>query len=175
MFEWPDLDDRVRELMLEEINADEKAGALYFSGKLSSAGRRDYPAHLREAARAGTEVTLADRLRQPGQLNPRQAPQQRGRTVSVPKMPENAEETLAEGEFNRFYIRALCLRALETGRDTVIVHRAKVVAEPRPGSEERVGTEIQARALLEDLRESIGKTPRFKLPEAGSGLSVRLA
>ncbi len=175
MFEWPDLDDRVRQLMLEEINADEQEDKLYLSGKLSPVGRRDYPAHLREAARTGTDAMLATRLRQPGQLNPRQAPQQRGRTLSIPKKRENAEEELAEGEFNRFYIRALCRYALETGRDVVRVYRAKVVDEPRPESEAMIGTEIPARALLEDLRENIGRPTRHKITQPGSGLSVRLA
>jgi hypothetical protein len=175
MFAWPDLDARIRQLMLEEIDADEQAHELYLSRNLSPAGRRDYPSHLREAARSGTEVTLAACLRLPGQLNPRQPPQHRGGTVSFPKMRGDAAEVLAEGEFNRFYIRALCRHAIETHRETVIIHRAKVVEDPRPESEARIGQEIPARELLEDLRTNIGKSTRFGLPEIGSGLSVRLS
>ena len=33
---------------------------------------------------------------------------------------------LAEGEFNRFYIRAVCLRSIESGTSDVVVYRAKV-------------------------------------------------
>jgi hypothetical protein len=175
MFEWPDLDARIRQLMLEEIDADEQAHKLYLSRNLSPMGLQDYPRHLREAARTGTEVTLAARLRQPGQMNARQPPQQRGRTVSAPRMRDDAAEVLAEGEFNRFYIRALCRHAVETHHETVVVHRAKVVENPRPESEARIGEEIPARDLLQDLRTNIGKPTRFGLPEVGSGLSVRLS
>jgi hypothetical protein len=41
---------------------------------------------------------------------------------------------LAEGEFNRFYIRALCVRAIEDGLPEVIVYRAKEVQSARPES-----------------------------------------
>ena len=37
-----------------------------------------------------------------------------------------------------------------------------------------VGAQIAAHLLLKDLRENIGKTPLYRLPDVGSGLSVRL-
>jgi hypothetical protein len=89
-------------------------------------------------------------------------------------MSSDAADMLAEGEFNRFYIRALCRRAIEDDIEVVIVHRAKVVENPRPESELKIGREIPARALLEDLRTNIGGLTKFGIPEPGSGLSVRL-
>ena len=48
-------------------------------------------------------------------LNPYQRPRRlkAGGLSKPPVMPSNAHEILAEGEFNRFYIRALCLRAVD--------------------------------------------------------------
>ncbi|SEM40008.1 hypothetical protein SAMN05444354_11646 [Stigmatella aurantiaca] len=174
MFDWPDLDARTRQLMLEEIDADIRAGKLYIGKRLSSAGALAYPELLLQAARTGTEASLAAALRQPGFWNSRDTPRMKGRSLSVPKTPSDAAEILAEGEFNRFYMRALCQRAMEDHLDSVIVHRAKVVETPRLESEQRLGEAIDARALLEDLRQSIGGKPRHGLPEPGSGLSIRL-
>ncbi|NTX32824.1 hypothetical protein HUA78_00065 [Myxococcus sp. CA033] len=174
MFTWPHLDSRTRQLMLDEIEADERAGKLYFSSKLSPHGRQNYPHFLREAVQSGNEATLTSRLSQAGQLNTRQVPRMNRGGFSIPTMNSNAAEMLAEGEFNRFYIRALCRRAIEDDLIDVVIFRAKVVERPRPESERKIGRAIAAKALLDDLRDNIGDSTRFGIPEPGSGLSVRL-
>ena len=50
-------------------------------------------------------------------------------------MPLKAQETLSEGEFNRFYCKALCARSISEGISKVIAYRAKQVENPRPESE----------------------------------------
>ncbi len=171
MFTWPDLDPRTRALMVEEIERDEVHGTLYISKRLTPTGARDFAQNLKEAARSGSEVTLAAQLSQPGQL---QATEARGmfRPVSVPR---HAAELLAEGEFNRFYIRALCLRALADNVEELIVFRAKPVADPRMRSEMLIGRAMDPHRLLADLRMHPGKDTAHGLPGGpGSGLSVRL-
>ena len=59
---------------------------------------------------------------------------------------------LAEGEFNRFYIRGLCLRAIASGIVDLVIYRAKQVANPRSDSALKIGTTINAQALLDYLR-----------------------
>ena len=90
-------------------------------------------------------------------------------------MRSNAHEMLAEGEFNRFYIRALCLRAIEDGMAQVIVYRAKAVQNARSESERKIGQGVPVEALLRDLRTHPGVDTALGLPPGpNSGLSVRL-
>ena len=71
-------------------------------------------------------------------------------------MPSNAPETLAEGEFNRFYIRGLCRRAVEENVAQLVIYRAKTVTHARPESERRIGATVSPGALLADLRQNVG-------------------
>ncbi len=93
----------------------------------------------------------------------------RNRTV-----PSNAAQTLAEGEFNRFYARGLCLYALANNIDELTVYRAKDVQNHRPDSKRKEDTQISAAKLLEDLRKNIGKDTILELASPNSGLSVKL-
>ncbi len=174
MFDWKDLNERIRQLMLEEVDADSKSNCLYYSSKLSAQGRVDYLPLLRDTVLSGDETTFATALNEAGRLNSRQEPRFSNGTFSVPRMSSNAAEVLAEGEFNRFYIRAVCLRAIELNQETVIIYRASLANEPRWESEQLIGRQISASALLKDLRQIIGRTRTFKIPEPGSGLSVCL-
>jgi hypothetical protein len=90
-------------------------------------------------------------------------------------MRSNAHEMLAEGEFNRFYIRALCLRAIEDGIPDVVVYRAKPVENPRSESQQKIDEHVSPEALLRDLRIHPGVDTALGLPPGpNSGLSVRL-
>ena len=90
-------------------------------------------------------------------------------------MRSNAHQMLAEGEFNRFYIRALCVRASEDNNVEVIVYRAKAVENARSASQQMIGQRMSAEALLHDLRSSPGVDTALGLPPGpNSGLSVRL-
>ena len=68
---------------------------------------------------------------------------------------------LAEGEFNRFYLRALCRHALSQGIPRLEVFRAKSVMAPRPDSEEKIGLLVDPAVILIDLRASSGVEPAF--------------
>jgi hypothetical protein len=90
-------------------------------------------------------------------------------------VPATAPETLAEGEFNRFYARGLCARALQDGITQVEVYRGKLVNQPRRGSQAMLGQRIDAESLLADLRSAQGVEPALGLPPGpNSGLTVRL-
>ncbi len=90
-------------------------------------------------------------------------------------MPVTAPETLAEGEFNRFYARGLCRRAMAQGIESLLVYRAKEVVNPRPESVALIGKSLPVKQLLEDLRANIGTDTALGLPPGpNSGLSVKL-
>lgn len=168
------LDDKTRQLMLEEIKADIAVSKLYLSTRLSPTGNADYPALLKQAASSHDDEWLAGQLRVGGRLNATlQRKTKNGYTTA--KMPENAHETLAEGEFNRFYIRALCRRAIDSGTPELVIYRAKQVTSPRPESQAKIGKTINAQTLLNDLRASVGIDTALGLPAGpNSGLSVKL-
>jgi hypothetical protein len=91
-------------------------------------------------------------------------------------VPHTAADTLAEGDFNHYYCRAICRRVLEEGKEFVEVYRAKDVREPRPRSQQLVGALVDARRLLIDLRAHPGGIDAALGIPAGpnSGLSVRV-
>ena len=91
------------------------------------------------------------------------------------RVPVTAPDTLAEGEFNRFYIRGVCRHALESNIGAVEVYRAKAVMQPRSDSQTKIGAMIPAQSLLNDLRVNIGVDTALGLPPGpNSGLSVKI-
>ena len=171
------LDDRTRQLMLDEMEYDIANNQLHISPFLSGQGQRDYANLLREALQSGNDETLAQSLREHRRILrtlPRRNPKAGG--YSIAATPENAAQVLAESEFNRYYIRALARRAIEDDISELVVYRAKPVSNPRPESEARVETVLPPEELLEDLRTHPGdERPRLGVPSGpNSGLSVRL-
>ena len=173
MFTFHHLDDRTRELMREEAERDQASDTLYFGEWLNPGGRAAYPGLLLAAIADGDEQTLAGSL-----LGKFVATYQRRKPkggFTTAKVPVTAPATLAEGEFNRFYARAVCRRAIDGEGKEVVVYRAKMVANPRSISVAMVGTRLNAEALLDDLRTHPGVDTALRLPPGpNSGLSVRL-
>ncbi len=174
---FENLDERTRQLMLDEVEYDISHNQLHISPFLSGQGQRDYTNLLREAIQSGTEETLAQSLREHRRILrtlPRRNPTSSG--YSIAATPENAAQVLAESEFNRYYIRALARRAIEDGISELVIYRAKPVSNPRPESESRIETSLSPEELLEDLRAHPGDEPPTLGVPAGpnSGLSVRL-
>ena len=94
-------------------------------------------------------------------------------TIMV-KVSNRAHETLADDEFNRFYIRGVCRKAIEESIE-VEAYRAKNVSKPRADSTSKIGTTYNPNKLLEDLRGNIGISTSLGLPSGpNSGLSIRL-
>lgn len=168
MFNFRNLDARTRGHMLSEFARDLDGPGLYPSARFTANGSDLYPAALRAALTDGNERTLTSALGARDFFKTHEL--RRGNPVAV---PVTAPMTFAEGEFNRFYVRGTCLRALEDGHNEVTVYRAKSVAEPRLESEALIGTRLAATTLLDDLRTNAGKSPTLRLPGGpNSGLSV---
>lgn len=169
------LDEQTRVLMLKEIEQDITATRLYMNPRLNELGHTQYPALLKEAAKNHDDEWLAGEIRAKGLLKIRESRRTTSGGNTIAKVPVTAPDTLAEGEFNRFYCRAVCLRAIEEGKQSVRVYRAKHVDNPRLESEAKIGTMVDAKKLLEDLRTSQGVEPALGIPPGpNSGLSVQL-
>lgn len=172
---YENLDDQTRKLMIEEIEMAVRDGSIYLSSYLSERGLSDWVGLLKAAAATGTDDTLAAELRKFDRINEtaeRRKPKGGFTTVRV---PHTAAETMAEGEFNRFYCRGLCRIAIANGVGGLVVYRAKQVMQPRPDSEAKIGTTVDPQAILNDLRTSQGVEPSLGLPPGpNSGLTLRL-
>lgn len=174
--EFHHLDERTRSLMRDELTADVAADRLFISPRLTESGVEEWPSLLGAAMEAGDEASLSRELR----LNRRMKSHEQRRTPSggttMAKVPTTAADTLADGEFNRFYMRALCRRSFDDGL-AVEIYRAKSVSQPRSESQSLIGTHPDVDQLLEDLRVEPGtaaatNTAAIGLPN--SGLSLRL-
>lgn len=169
------LDPHTRRFMLDELELDVARGTLYISPRLSECGLREYETLLRAAIERGDDESLANSLRAGGRMRGTEERRKPKGGSTIVRVPVTAPDTLAEGEFNRFYARGLCRRAVEDGIHKLVIYRAKEVANPRVESQAMIGTTIDAEVLLEDLRTHSGVEPAFGLPPGpNSGLSVRL-
>jgi hypothetical protein len=167
-----DLDSATRAYMRAEVERDIAAGTLYLSDRLNSAGLRQYPIALLDAIDHGTPASFATAIRLHGLLN-RAETAIKGRPPDV--VPLTAADALAEGEFNRFYMRGVCARAVAGGVQRVEVYQAQVRTEEIPLRESgaMIGRRLDAQGLLDDLRRLNLVDRALGLPSGvDSGLSV---
>ena len=168
------LDDRTRSFMAEELDLDVASGRLYVGKYLNEQGEGVWEGLLRQAIQAHDDDWLASQLRA-GDNFKTHYPRATKSGATMVKVRRDAPEMLAEGEFNRFYARGLCARAVAEGIPELEVYRGKAVSDPRPESEAMIGARLPARALLDDLRTAQGVEPALGLPPGpNSGLTVRL-
>ena len=151
---YENLDEETRRYMVEEIAKDLASRSIYLSNYLNPRGCDLWPRILREAAERGTDDTLADAIIHDRCLKERVERRKPKGGFTIAAVPRTAHETMGEGEFNRYYTRGLCRRAIEQGIDQLEVYRAKEVMQPRPDSQQKIGLRVDPRAILEDLRHS---------------------
>lgn len=166
--------EEVRSQMLQELQRDVASGKVYASPRLVPKGKEAWPELLGSAARSHSDQWLADELRAQ-KLIASHEPRKTRTGTTMAAVPVTAPETLAEGEFNRLYIRGVCLEAIARGNGQVEVYRAKYVENPRPESAAKIGQKFSAQRLLDDVRASIGVDTALGLPQGpNSGLTVKL-
>lgn len=172
---YENLDETTRKFMIEEIDMDVTNGSIYISNYLNPRGCETWPRILREAAERGTDDTLAEAIIRDRCLKDRVERRKPKGGFTMAAVPRTAHETMGEGEFNRYYTRGLCRRAIEQRIERLEVYRAKAVMQPRPDSEQKIGMLVEAAAILEDLRRTQGVEPALGLPPGpNSGLTLRI-
>lgn len=173
------LDDITRQYMLQEIEYDLKRDVfppdLDF---LTEQGEKDWEYLVRQAVESYNSDWLGEQLKQ----NERTkhsivkmvlVKRKSGRPYHRRQKTKLPPTDLADSEFNRLYIRAVCQRTIDESRKWVQVYRAKSVR--KPVSNHKIGQLISAQELLDDLRENIGRDTRFGIPSnPRSGISVKL-
>ncbi len=173
--DFRNLDERTRAFMAQEVERDLSRGSLYTSKRFNDKGKQEYPSLLLEAVKFHDGDWLALQLYARGLLAHGETRRLPKEIIAVAQVPTTAGVILAEGEFNRYYMRGVCRAALEAGITEVVVYRAKRVDRPRPESQAMLGKKIPAAALLEDLRAVPGTRSRYGIPSGpNSGLTLRL-
>ena len=172
---YENLDETVRKEMINEVVSDQRAGTLYISPRLSEEGAEAWPRILSDACQNHDDLWIASILRSRQYMRNKEKRCKSNGGFSMVKVPHTAPDTLAEGEFNRFYIRGLCAEVLLSDDEAEVeVYRGKTVTKSRPQSEGMIGLRLSAKQLLDDLRISQGIDTALGLPPGpNSGLTVR--
>lgn len=144
------LDETTRSFMLEES----QLGGHYVSPRLTDFGKEQWESLLQEAIKHHDDDWLAVELLRNGYLNDREQYTRLGKTYWRNINKQQASEQLAEGEFNRYYLRGLCQRAKSEGISFLIIYRGKEVRDPRPESQAKIGTSVNVNELLTVLRSN---------------------
>jgi len=170
---YENLDPTTRRYALAELDDDLKSGGFHASDRLRPTAIAEYQRLLHEAIRYYDDLWLEDRVSD--LLVDFETRQTRSGGQTTAKIPEMASRMLAEGDFNRYYMRGVALRAIEEGRQVVEVYRARLSLEPRPESTELEGHRIPAREVLDQLRGLSSAEPTApRLGRVNSGMSIRL-
>ena len=172
---YENLDESTRSFMLSEVDLDLSHEKLYMSPRLNELGEQNYAYLLKEAIEHHGDAWLAEQLRSRGYMKESEQRKKRGGGFTTVRVPKNASDTLSEGEFNRYYVRGLCLRVIEQGMDQVEVCPGKPASKLRTEAEDILGEKLSAETLLEDLRKSSSVELAFGLRRrTNSGLTVRI-
>jgi hypothetical protein len=173
--DYEQLDAETRRLMLEELELDVREGEIYRSQRLVQGKESEYLVLLSAAIVSENDDWLARQLMAHKILEEHELRRTPKGNVTVARVPSNAEQLLAEGEFNRYYVRALCRRVEETPGTVLEIYRAKDVERPRGESALRLGHEVSATVLLADLRTGTRVDAALGVPMGpNSGLTVRM-
>ena len=170
---YENLDELTRQFMAQES----ALGGHYASPRLTRKGLAGWPGLLNAAIQNHDDDWLAAQLVNNGYLLDEENYTRNGRENTRAINKPHAALQLAEGEFNRYYLRGLCRRAQEAGIDHLIVYRGKNVNNPRPESEARIGTQVNVAELLDALRQNdfVSIEDALAVPSGpNSGLTARL-
>lgn len=173
IFNFVNLDEKTRENMLEAISEAEISGNIYFSTRFNDAGYKQWLSLLKEAAKEQNERWLAYQLEAKGLMKGFEGAMTPSGGYTVKHTPDTAAETMAEGQFNRFYSLSLCKRARTEGISQLEIYRAKASNAPRRQSETLIGTKIS----IVDVEAQLVKTAdsfQSSLVKPNSGISVKL-
>jgi hypothetical protein len=163
----------VRRFMKEELQNDLDNQLLYESPRIIHELIPTYIDFLKQALENYDEAWLGDQILSNNLFKTHEERNTKGKLTSV-KVPSNAYKILSEGEFNRYYIRGVCRLSIEQGNPSVIIYRAKVVQNQRLQSPQRIGSVLDAKKLLDDLKSNKVETALGVPSGPNSGLSVKL-
>ena len=160
----------IRKLMHEELDLDIASNnQFYLSPHLTSTGQKLWHISLWHATNRGTEKTLylciKNRIQHP--------------TLFANKNTSKViARTLADDEFNRFYMRAVCRFAIQNGHQELLIYRCRQGGYFSQASYALLGRKLPPQPCLVDLRiaphHRVNYTNLVGVASSDTGLSLRL-
>ena len=172
MFDFVNLDEKTRSYMLRAIEEAEREGQINYSPRLNAKGKEQWLSLLEQAARSHNEHWLAYQLEADRLIKGFEVSERPVGSYSIKHVPRTAAQTMAEGQFNRFYMLGLCRRAKEDGIKQLEVYRAKQSARPRPESQALIGIRLPVEVVEPQLRDDAA-SQKSVLIQPNSGISLR--
>ena len=171
--QYENLDPTTRRYALAELDRDLLNDTFHASERLRPTAIEEYEHLLHEAIRYYDDQWLEERASDlVVEVETRRT---RGGAQTMARVPQMATRMLAEGDFNRYYMRGVCLRAIEEQRGVVEVYRARLSLDARPESAELEGRRVPPQEVLHWLRgEPTDDLEAARLGRPNSGLSIRL-
>jgi hypothetical protein len=126
MFSFEELDDMTRRSMLEEFRAEQASSSPppFRPANLTPEGGAVFAEIMQRALLGGDEQTLAYELAQPSYWNTVTMAMRKGKLVPVHHKVSDLARTLADNEFNTWYVRGLSRRLMDEGVEECEVYRA---------------------------------------------------
>jgi hypothetical protein len=173
---YENLDQTVRQHMLDELESDIRSNNYYKSKRLRVGMENEWLDIFKKAVELHNDAWLESQIRILKILVEREEQSRNGKIIEK-DVPHDAAETLATGEFNRLYMRGICLDVISSSKNEVEVYRGKSVAHARSESQQLIGKKLKADLLLKELRDfnkNIGVDAALGLPPGpNSGISIK--
>jgi len=168
------LDLKLRIHMLDELLEDVKKNTFNLSPRFVPGSEKKWIELLKESVKRHDDSWLALQMRIQGMLRTHETRMEQNGAVRMVSIPASASDSIAESEFNRFYVRAVCLDAISHQEEWVQICVGREVSSPRLASEVKVGKKINALKLLNELRANLEVDTALGIPVGpNSGLTVR--
>ncbi|HEY2496133.1 MAG TPA: hypothetical protein VGK24_03610 [Candidatus Angelobacter sp.] len=141
--------------MLKELKLSFEA-EFYYSKQFSELGHREYPRLFLDALASGNPDTLDEALNQPG--------------IFKPNTSRKSAQAFIWDEFNKYYMRALCLWVQQHPGYELVVVRGRRSETHRDSSDARLGRTENSKRFLDVLR----RIPKVNPFGANSGLTLMI-
>lgn len=172
-FNYKHLNNEIRSLIKTEIEAAIERKTLYYSKQFNPDGHEAWPGLLMQAALEHDEHWLGYHLDDHGFFKNAVYRKTPSGGYTIVKVPSDAAQKLADCEFNRYYMIAVCRLAINQGKQITIV-RAKQRGEQRPDSVILEGKRLDPGSLISEI-SPLPSFPPHDLCKPNSGLSIEIA
>src|SRR5207253_8262583 len=140
-------DPTSRRYALAELDHALANGAFHTSERLRPDAVGEYQRLLNEALRYYDDRWLEERASV--LLVESESRRTRSGGTTTARIPQMAARLLAEGDFNRYYMRGVARHAIDESRPILEVYRARLSIEPRPESAQMEGSRVAATEVLD--------------------------
>lgn len=171
MYHFPNLDTKTRSIMINELERDFKNGLFYESSSIKPEYINSYKLLLRKYFEIG-HVEGLEKALTPSFFN---SIDKNGR-----KIPSNIARTIAFSDFNRYYVRAILVQAINENK-SVCIYRTKRSLNQRSESKNLINkcyfekqTLEQMLRVIRDYRILFSSQSKITFLQPNSGLSLKL-